>query len=188
MPRWFVRLKMVIHPSTNGAQHRVTGSLLLQQTIKQTVSLTSDISSTCRQLSHTWRRLQLTCDGQIRGRYQSRPYQHLLTQPPSSTQPPTLSRTGNEHQPVRYGSFHLWTDVWVAGKTVSSSYHTWAPRDEYTCTQSDACQHGLPTSTKYLLSGVSFSLTAIKALYVTALNRSVFVYLTVVSTRREPDI
>jgi len=42
------------------------------------------------------------------------------------TQPSTLSRTGNEHQPKcgdalwlrskgRYGSFHLWINVWVAG-------------------------------------------------------------------------
>ena len=45
------------------------------------------------------------------------------------TQPPTLSGTGNEYQPKcgdavrlgskgRYGSFHLWINVWVAGKTV----------------------------------------------------------------------
>jgi len=48
---------------------------------------------------------------------------------PRPTQPPTLSGTGNEYQPKcsdalrlgskgRYGSFHLWTNVWVAGKTV----------------------------------------------------------------------
>jgi len=52
-----------------------------------------------------------------------------FTKPPRPTQPPTLSRTGNEYQPKcgdavrlmskdRYGSFHLWINVWVAGKTV----------------------------------------------------------------------
>ena len=51
------------------------------------------------------------------------------------TQPPTLSGTGNDHQPKcgdavqlgskgRYGSFHLWINVWVAGKTcVIFCYH-----------------------------------------------------------------
>jgi len=45
------------------------------------------------------------------------------------TQPPTLSETENEYWPKcgvalwlsskgRYGSFHLWINVWVAGKTV----------------------------------------------------------------------
>jgi len=45
------------------------------------------------------------------------------------TQPPALSGTGNEYQPkcgdalrlvskCRYGSFHLWINVLVAGKTV----------------------------------------------------------------------
>jgi len=57
-----------------------------------------------------------------------------------STQPPTLSGTGNEYQPKggdalrlgskgRYVSFHLWINVWVAGKTVWSivnACHTWA--------------------------------------------------------------
>ena len=57
------------------------------------------------------------------------------------TQLPTLSRTGNEYPPKcgdalrlgskgRYGSFHLWISVWVAGKTVWSlvnTCHTWAP-------------------------------------------------------------
>jgi len=49
--------------------------------------------------------------------------------PPRSTQPPTLSGTGNEYRPKcgdavrlgnkgRHGSFHLWINVWVAGKTV----------------------------------------------------------------------
>jgi len=46
-----------------------------------------------------------------------------------TTQPSTLSGTENEHQPKcggvlrlgskgRYGSFHLWMNVWVACKTV----------------------------------------------------------------------
>jgi len=45
------------------------------------------------------------------------------------TQPPVLSGTRNEYQPKcvdalwlgskgRYGSFHLWINVWVTGKTV----------------------------------------------------------------------
>ena len=45
------------------------------------------------------------------------------------TQPATVSRMGNEYQPMcgdalrlaskgRYDSFHLWINVWVAGKTV----------------------------------------------------------------------
>jgi len=49
--------------------------------------------------------------------------------PPRPTQTPSLSGTGNEYQPKcgdalqlgskgRYGSFHLWINVWVAGKTV----------------------------------------------------------------------
>jgi len=51
---------------------------------------------------------------------------NVLSRP---TQPPTLIGTGNEYQPKgddalqlgskgRYGSFHLWINVWVAGKTV----------------------------------------------------------------------
>jgi len=47
-----------------------------------------------------------------------------FTKPPTLTQPPTLSRTGNEYQPkcgdavwlgskCRYGSVHLWINVWV---------------------------------------------------------------------------
>jgi len=65
---------------------------------------------------------------------------HQLPSPPFSsprsrplksrpTQPPTLSGTGNEYQPKcgedlqlgskgRYGSFHLWINIWVAGKIV----------------------------------------------------------------------
>jgi len=56
------------------------------------------------------------------------------------TQPSTLSDTGNEYMPKcgdtlrmgskgRYGSFHLWINVWVAGKTAWSfvnTCHTWA--------------------------------------------------------------
>jgi len=56
--------------------------------------------------------------GQRRGTYGFRP-----------TQPSTLRGTENEYQPKcgdalqlgskgRYGSFHLWINVWVAGKTV----------------------------------------------------------------------
>ena len=55
----------------------------------------------------------------------------VCNQPPRPTQPPTLSRMGNEYQPNgcealwlgskgRYGSFHLWINVWVAGKAVWS--------------------------------------------------------------------
>jgi len=54
-----------------------------------------------------------------------------FTKPPRPTQPPTLRGTGNEYQPKcgnalrlgskgRYGSFHLWINVLVAGKTVIS--------------------------------------------------------------------
>ena len=54
---------------------------------------------------------------------------HYFTKPPKPTQPPTLSRTGNEYQPKcgdavrlgsngRYSSYHLWLNVWVVGKTV----------------------------------------------------------------------
>ena len=54
---------------------------------------------------------------------------HQATQAARPTQPPTLSGTGNEYRPKcgdalrlgskgRYGSFHLWTNGWVAGKTV----------------------------------------------------------------------
>jgi len=59
---------------------------------------------------------------------------------PVPTQPPTLSGTGNKYQPKcghalqlgskgRYGSFHLWINMWVAGKTVwfiVNTCHTWA--------------------------------------------------------------
>ena len=52
-----------------------------------------------------------------------------FTKPPRPSQPSTLSGTGNEYQPKcgdalrlgskgRYGSFHLWINVSVAGKTV----------------------------------------------------------------------
>jgi len=64
-----------------------------------------------------------------------------FNKPPGPTQPPTLSGMGNEYQSKcgdtqwlwskgRYGSFHLWINVWVAGKTVWSlvnTCHTWAP-------------------------------------------------------------
>jgi len=57
-----------------------------------------------------------------------KPLQHF-TKPPRPTQRPTLSGTGNEYQPKcvdalrlgskgRCGSFHLWINVWVVGKTV----------------------------------------------------------------------
>jgi len=63
-----------------------------------------------------------------------------LTKPPRPTQPPTLSGAGNKYQlkwgaalqlgcTGRYGSFHLWINVWVAGKTVwflVNTCHTWA--------------------------------------------------------------
>ena len=49
-----------------------------------------------------------------------------FTKPSKPTQPPALSGTGNGYQPKcdealrlgskgRYGSFHLWINVWVAG-------------------------------------------------------------------------
>jgi len=57
-----------------------------------------------------------------------------------TTQPPTLSGTGNEYQPKcgdalwlgskgRYGLLYLWINVWVALKSVWSlvnTCHTWA--------------------------------------------------------------
>jgi len=57
------------------------------------------------------------------------------TKPPRQTQPPTLSGTGNVYQPMcsdalwleskgRYGSLHLWINVWMAGKTVWSLVNT----------------------------------------------------------------
>jgi len=55
--------------------------------------------------------------------------QSVSLQFPRPTQPPTLSGTGNEYRPKcgdvlwlgskgGYGSFHLWINVWMAGKTV----------------------------------------------------------------------
>jgi len=52
-----------------------------------------------------------------------------FTKPPRPTQPPTISGMGNEYQPKcgdaqrlgvkgTHGSFQLWINVWVAGKTV----------------------------------------------------------------------
>jgi len=54
---------------------------------------------------------------------------HYFTEPPKPTQPRTLRGMGNEYQPKcsdalwlgsegRYGSFHLWINMWVAGKIV----------------------------------------------------------------------
>jgi len=51
-----------------------------------------------------------------------------FTKPPRPTQHPTFSGTGNEYQPkrgdalrlgskIRYGSFHVWINVWVASDT-----------------------------------------------------------------------
>jgi len=62
-----------------------------------------------------------------------------FTELPRPTQPPTLSGTGNEYWPQcgdalwlgskgRYGSFHLWINVRVAGKTewsLVNTCHTW---------------------------------------------------------------
>ena len=59
---------------------------------------------------------------------------------PRPTQPPTPCGTGNEYRPkcgdalrmgskMHNGSFHLWINVWVAGRTVRSlvnTCHTWA--------------------------------------------------------------
>jgi len=70
--------------------------------------------------------------------------QHL-TEPTRPTQPPTLSGTGNQYRSKwcdalrlgskgRYGSFHLWINVWVAGRTVWTLVNTCQPerfRDEY---------------------------------------------------------
>jgi len=52
----------------------------------------------------------------------------IFTKPPRPTQPPTLSGTGNEYRPksgdaLRLGnkaggSFHMWINVLMAGKTV----------------------------------------------------------------------
>jgi len=62
-----------------------------------------------------------------------------FTKPLRPTQLPTLSGMGNEYQQkcgdglqlgskTRYGSFYLWINVWMAGKTVwslVSTCHTW---------------------------------------------------------------
>ena len=69
-----------------------------------------------------------------------------FTKPTRRTQPPTLSGMGNEYQPKcgdalqlgskdRYGSFHLWISVWVAGKTV------WSP---LTCAIAERLRGKLP--------------------------------------------
>jgi len=84
----------------------------------------------------TLRRVRLVLDGWPSSA--DKPPQYF-TKPPRPTQPPTLSGMGNEYQPkcddaLRlgskgwYGSFQLWINVWVAGKTVWSivnTYHTW---------------------------------------------------------------
>jgi len=73
-----------------------------------------------------------------------KPPQYFTKPPPRPTQPPTLCGMGNDYQPKcgeavrlgvkgRYGSFHLWVNVWVAGKTVRSlvyKCHTWTSIDE----------------------------------------------------------
>jgi len=67
------------------------------------------------------------------------PFVTVPNKPPRPTQPPTPSSTENEYRPKcavtlqlgskdRYGSFHLWINVWEAGKTVWSlvnTCHTW---------------------------------------------------------------
>jgi len=68
-------------------------------------------------------------------------YKSLLQWPHRPTQPHALSGMENEYQTKcsdalrleskdRYGSFHLWINVWVAGKTawfLVNMCHTWAP-------------------------------------------------------------
>jgi len=71
------------------------------------------------------------------------PLRYVSNQPSRPTQPPTLSGTGNEYRPKgcealwleskgRYGSFHLWINVWVAGKTVWSRVYTCHRAPRYT--------------------------------------------------------
>ena len=71
----------------------------------------------------------------------------VCNQPPRPTQPPTPCGTGNVYQSKcgdilrlaskgRHGSFHLWINMWVAGKSVLSFINTNQPgrlTDEY-CT------------------------------------------------------
>jgi len=76
------------------------------------------------------------------GRQSDKPPQYS-TEPHRPTQPPTLSRTGNEYRPkcgdaVRLrskGRSHsVWINVWVAGKTVWTLVKTCQPqrfRNEY---------------------------------------------------------
>jgi len=49
---------------------------------------------------------------------------HYFIKPPKQIQPPTLSEMGSKGSKGRYGSFHLSTTVWVAGKTVRSFVNT----------------------------------------------------------------
>jgi len=83
--------------------------------------------------SHRWSRVQFTAaavskTGTGDDLRAGKPPQYF-SKPPRPTQPPTLSVTGNEYQPKcgdalrlgskgRYGSFHLWINVWVTVKTV----------------------------------------------------------------------
>jgi len=83
-------------------------------------------------------------DGRPSSGGQTGKLRQYFTKPRRSTQPPILSGTENEYQPKcgdslrlgskgRYGSFHLWINVWVAGKTVWSfvnTCHTSVPWDE----------------------------------------------------------
>ena len=48
-----------------------------------------------------------------------------FTKSPRSTQPPTLRGTANEcRSNCDDGSFHVWINMWVAGKTVGSLVNT----------------------------------------------------------------
>ena len=86
----------------------------------------------------TLHRAQLVRDGwQSVGGYIT----SVCDQPLRPTQPSTLSGAENEYRPKcgdtlhlgskdRYGSFHLWINMWVAGKIVWSlvnTCHTWVP-------------------------------------------------------------
>jgi len=65
----------------------------------------------------------------MRDRLQTDKPPEYFIEPPTPTQPPNLSRMGNNYRPKcgntlwlaskgSHGSFHMWIDVWVAGKTV----------------------------------------------------------------------
>jgi len=77
----------------------------------------------------TLRRARLVLGWVMGDRLRRTKLPQYFIKPPRPTQPSTLSGTGNEYQPKcsdavrlgskgRYGSFHLWINVWVAGKTV----------------------------------------------------------------------